>query len=118
MEEKKKGRGRPSGKKSENPDFFTITDPLMEPFYITKDSYNFTLIEKSKATRGFGGKKASNKEVEKVVGYYTSFKHALKKVATEKFQRKHKNYSSIQEYINGWKKTEQGLENLLNQTNL
>ncbi len=114
MSETKAKRGRPSGKTGDNPNVFTITDPLIEPFYIVKDSYNYTLFEKSRATRGFGGKTASNKEVENVVGYYTSFKFVLKKIAKEKFSRKHKSYESVKDYIADWKNVEKGIETLLN----
>jgi len=61
----------------------TIKDPLMEPFYIVKDATNFTVIEKSISTRGFGGKAATGKEQEKVIGYYTSFSNALNKISKE-----------------------------------
>ena len=53
----------------------------MEPFYISKDATNFTVIEKTISTRGFAGRKATGKEVEKIVGYYSSFKNALNRIA-------------------------------------
>jgi hypothetical protein len=114
MQEKTSKRGRPSYQDGENPNITVIKDPKIEPFYIVKDQHTFTLFEKSKATRGFAGKEASNKEVENVVGYYTSFKYVLKKIATEKFSRKHKSYESIKDYISEWKSIEDGLKTLLN----
>ncbi len=113
MVEKEK-RGRPSGEKLT----LTIKDPSMEPFYIKKDNYNFTVMETVKSTRGFAGKKASGKLNEKVVGYYTNFGFALKAVAREKFQRKHKSYETIKEYINSWKEVENGIKQILNKTEL
>jgi hypothetical protein len=83
MEEVKK-KGRPSADQNDpQSNVCTICDPLMEPYYIQKDSSNFTVMERTIATRGFGGKAASGKESEKALGYYTSFKNALNRVAKE-----------------------------------
>ena len=72
-------RGRPSkDNQSQDPNYCVIKDPLMEPFYIQKDRYNYTVIEKTISTRGFAGKKATGKEVEKVIGYYSNFANGLK----------------------------------------
>lgn len=107
-------RGRPSKEQTQNPSYCIIKDPLMEPFYISKDATNFTVIEKTISTRGFAGKKATGKEVEKVIGYYTSFKSALNKIAKDKFYKNQGEYNSIQEYINAWDKVKNGLETMLN----
>jgi len=112
-------RGRPSkDTQTQNSSYCTIKDPLMEPFYISKDATNFTVIEKSISTRGFAGKKATGKEVEKVVGYYTSFKNALNKIAKEKFHNNPGEFSSIQDYINSWDEVKNGLETMLNKVEL
>jgi len=74
---------------------------------------NFTVIEKSISTRGFGGKVATGKEQEKVIGYYTSFSNALNKISKEKFYQNQGEYSSIKEYINTWDKVKTGMETLL-----
>ena len=38
-------RGRPSkDKQSENENYCTIKDPLMEPYFIQKDRWNYTVI--------------------------------------------------------------------------
>lgn len=118
MEETKR-RGRPARDENDTQsNLCTIKDPSMEPFYIVKDSTNFTVIEKSIATRGFGGKKASGKETEKVVGYYSSFKNALNRVAKEKFYENQVEYNSIQEYLNTWNTVKEGMETMLNKVEL
>jgi len=118
MSEKLK-RGRPS-KDTENPNvnYCTIKDPLMEPFFIVKDATNYTVMEKTISTRGFAGKKATGKEVEKTVGYYTSFKNALNRISKEKFYKNKSNYNSIKEYIGSWNEVKSGLEILLNKVEL
>ena len=114
MEEVKR-RGRPA--KDENDtqsNLCTIKDPSMEPFYIVKDQSNFTVMERSTSTRGFAGKKATGKETEKVVGYYTSFKNALSRISKEKFYSNPGQYNSIKEYINTWNTVKEGLGIMLN----
>jgi hypothetical protein len=85
----------------------------MEPYYIVKDTTNFTVMEKSVSTRGFGGKEATGKEQEKVIGYYTSFSNALNKISKEKFYQNQGEYSSIKEYINTWDQVKNGMESML-----
>ena len=115
MVEEKKRKGRPS--RTDQPDpqstLCTIKDPAMDPFYIVKDASNFTVMEKSTASRGFGGKEPSGKETENVIGYYSSFTNALNKVAKEKFYKNKGEYSSIKEYITTWDEVKNGLNNLL-----
>ena len=112
-------RGRPSKDKTQsNSNYCTIRDPLMEPFYILKDATNFTVMEKSISTRGFAGKKATGKEVEKVIGYYSSFKNALNRIAKDKFYKNKGEYTSIQEYIDSWSELKEGLETLLNKVEI
>lgn len=118
MQETKR-RGRPV--KDENDtqsNLCTIKDSSMEPFYIVKDASNFTVIEKSTSTRGFAGKEATGKETEKVIGYYTSFKNALNRVAKEKFYQNQSEYDSIQDYIGTWNVVKEGIETMLNKVEL
>jgi hypothetical protein len=118
MEETKR-RGRPARDENDTQsNLCTIKDPVMEPFHIIKDSTNFTVVERSVATRGFGGKKASGKETEKVVGYYSNFRNALNRIAKEKFYQNQAEYSSIQEYIETWSKVKDGIETMLNKVEL
>jgi hypothetical protein len=118
MEETKR-RGRPARDENDTQsNLCTIKDPSMEPFYIVKDASNFTVMEKSTSTRGFAGKKATGKETEKTLGYYTSFKNALNRVAKEKFYENQAEYNSIQDYISTWNTVKDGLETMLNKVEL
>ena len=109
-----KRRGRPS-KDENSPDSSVciIKDPLMEPFYIKKDSSCYTLIEKVVSTRGFAGKEATGKTVEKIIGYYTKFQNALRVVAREKFYKTRGEFETITEYIDTWDEVKTGMELLL-----
>lgn len=115
MQEEKKRRGRPSRGKEGDPqsNLCTIKDPIMEPFYIVKDSLNFTVIEKSISTRGFGGNEATGKEQEKVIGYYTSFSSSLNRIAKLKFYQNKGDYNSIKEYIDTWDEVKNGMNSFL-----
>ena len=95
-----------------------ITDPAMEPFYISKDNSNFTVIERTTVKRGFRGAVASGKEVENVIGYYSSFKNALNTIAKQKFYVNKGQYSTIKEYIDIWNEVKEGINNLLNKVEI
>jgi hypothetical protein len=114
-----KSKGRPA--KDENDtqsNYCTIKDPLMEPFYIVKDSSNFTVMEMKIAEKGFRGAEASGKEREITLGYYTSFKNALNRIAKEKFYQNQNEYHSIKEYINTWNTVKEGIESMLNKVKI
>lgn len=116
---KTQNRGRPSkDNDSPNSNYCIIRDPLMEPFYISKDATNFTVLEKTTSTRGFAGRKATGKEVEKTIGYYSNFKNALNRIAKEKFHKNKGEYDSIKGYIESWNEVRNGLETILNKIEL
>jgi hypothetical protein len=118
MEETKQ-RGRPTRDENDTQsNLCTIKDPLIEPFYIIKDTSNFIVVEKSIAEKGFKGKPASGKEREKNVGYYSSFSNALNRIAKEKFYQNQVEYNSIQEYINTWDAVKKGMEIMLNKVEI
>jgi hypothetical protein len=114
-----KSKGRPA--KDENDtqsNYCTIKDPAIEPFYIVKDASNFTVIEKKIAEKGFRGAEASGKERENVIGYYTSFKNALGRIAKEKFYQNQGEYETIQGYISTWNNVKEGIESMLNKVEI
>lgn len=108
-------RGRPKkGESTGNSNHCTIKDPLMEPFFIVKDRYNFAVHESYVSEKGFAGKEPSGKEQERVIGYYSSFRNALNKISKEKFYTNESDFNSIQEYLDSWNEVKTGLETLLN----
>ena len=118
MQETKR-RGRPARDENDTKsNLCTIKDPNMDPFYIVKDATNFTVMELSTSMRGFAGKKATGKEVEKVIGHYSNFSNALNRVAKEKFYQNENSYNSIQDYISTWNTVKEGIETMLNKVEL
>mgnify|MGYP003636500832 FL=1 len=113
MSEEKKKRGRPS-KTDENSVYVIVRDPIMEPYFIQKDRYNFTVMERVTPTKGFAGAKAKNKELERTLGYYTTFRSALFRISKEKFKTKSGDYDTVKDYINEWEQVRNGLDTLLN----
>jgi len=113
--EVKARRGRPAREGNEDPQstLTLIRDEVMEPFYIVKDTSNFTVMESFVSVRGFGGKAATGKKQEKVIGHYTSFSNALNSVARQKFYQNQGEYKSIKEYIQTWNVVKDGITNLL-----
>jgi hypothetical protein len=116
---KRKGRpARDSNNVDTQSNVCIITDPVMEPFYISKDNSNFTVVEKTTAKRGFRGAEASGKESENVIGYYSNFRNALNSIAKQKFYVNKGHYSSIKEYIDTWNDVKDGINNLLNKVEI
>jgi len=72
------------------------------------------VMERSVATRGFGGGEASGKETEKVIGYYSNFANAIRRISKEKFYQNQGEYETIQEYLNTWNTVKEGMESMLN----
>ena len=91
-----------------------ITDPVLEPFYIIKDSYNFTVMEVITPERGFGSGDVVKKDKIQVVGYFTKFQNALNCIAKEKFYKDKSEYHSIKEYMKTWVDLKNGINELLN----
>jgi hypothetical protein len=118
MEEVKR-RGRPARDENDTQsNLCTIRDAAIEPFYIVKDSSNFTVMEMKIYEKGFRGAEASGKEREITLGYYTSFKNALNRIAKEKFYQNQNEYHSIKEYINTWNTVKEGIESMLNKVEI
>jgi hypothetical protein len=114
MIEEKRKKGRPA-RDTSNEYKVTINDPLLDPYYIEKDSLQFTLLKKHSPTRGYQGGDISTKENIQIIGYYTHLGNALKKVMSLKINTP-KKYSSLKEYVDNWetirKETEQIINNL------
>ena len=96
-----------------------IKDPVLEPFYISKDQYCYTVVEvitpdeKNLGRFGNKGNKNEGKDYEKSLGHYGNLAHALKSIAKHKLDKKPE-YNSILEYINTWTEEKAAMKELLN----
>jgi hypothetical protein len=92
----------------------TIKDQLLEPFYIGKDNYGYTVYEVIKPKENISGEKGKGIDYEKPVSHHSEFGAALKRVAKEKLHVDDKSYSSIKEYILEFQDQQQLLKQLTN----
>ncbi len=78
-----------------------ITDPLLEPFFITKDEYSFTVKQNVTSDVGHFRSKGNAKTYEKSLYYFTHMDQALNKIC--ELQASTDNFDSLKEYINNYK---------------
>lgn len=96
-----------------------IKDPVLLPYYISKDQYCYTVIEiitpdeKNLGRFGNKGNQNEGKDYEKPLGHYGNLANALKKIAKAKLDTKPE-YNSILEYIKTWESEKLAMEELLN----
>ena len=96
----------------------TIKDPVIEPFYISKDQHCYTVVETitpdNKNVGRFKKKDNGNqgKKYEKPVGHYSTLSKSLEKIAKLKVDLK-EDYSSIQDYINEYNLQQEEIKQLL-----
>jgi hypothetical protein len=90
-----------------------IRDPKIEPFYISKDAYCYTIFKTITPDIRYTENNQPGKEYSKSLGHYSSFASCLKALAKEKVND-NQSYNSIQEYIERFKKLEISIKELLN----
>ena len=91
-----------------------ITDPRMEPYYIGKDTYCYTVYEVVTPQEKYLEKGSEGKDYEKPVAHYKDFGNALHRVAKEKLNNEKDHYTSIKEYIDRWDELRKELKLIIN----
>ena len=86
-----------------------ITDPLLEPFFITKDEYSYTVKQKVSSDATHFRSKGNAKTYEKSLYYFTRFDQALNKIGDLKAGIE--NFDSLEEYINNYTKISINIKN-------
>ena len=89
-----------------------IRDPKIEPFFISKDSYCYTIYKMVTPNAKYtdGGKEG--KDYQKAIGHYSNFGNALKALAKQKLND-NQSYNSIKEYLQTFKNLEESLKTLI-----
>jgi hypothetical protein len=87
-----------------------IRDPFLEPFYIQKDTYCYTIMEDATPDQRYTD---STKKIQKTIGYYATLGNCLKRISGLKVNSKTA-YNSITEYISEWKEVESKISKLVN----
>jgi hypothetical protein len=92
-----------------------IKDPALEPFFLSKDQYCYTVFENivptNTSTRG--RKSADGKEYQRAYGHYSKLSSAVNAVIKLKTDTKVNQYDSLTSYLDEIKQQEQQLKNLL-----
>ena len=89
-----------------------ITDPILEPFFITKDEYSYTVKQNVSSDATHFRSKGNAKTYEKSLYYFTRFDQALNKIGELKADTK--NFDSLKEYINNYIKISTNIKNYTN----
>jgi hypothetical protein len=87
----------------------TITDPLLEPFFITKDEYSYTVKQNVTSDASHFRAKGKAKTYEKSLYYFANMDQALQKIANLKSDIG--NFDSLEEYINNYLKISTNIKN-------
>jgi hypothetical protein len=87
----------------------TITDPLLEPYFITKDEYSYTVKQNVTSDASHFRSKGNVKTYEKSLYYFAKLEQALQKIAN--LQASTENYNSLEEYINDYIKISTNIKN-------
>ena len=90
-----------------------IRDPKIEPYFIGKDAYCYTVYETITPDVRYTKNNKPGKEYTKALGHYSSFGNCLKTIARNKVNDK-KSYNSIKEYIDMFKQVQEEINNLVN----
>jgi ribosomal protein S17E len=89
--------------KEKNSNIFTITDPLLEHYYVQFDSSCYTAIKRVKSG-------TSDRVREQVLGYYTSLENCIDSIAEDSI--KNQDYTSLQDFISAHKERLQELKQI------
>ncbi len=87
----------------------TITDPLLEPFFITRDEYSYTIKQNVTSDASHFRSKGKSKTYEKSLYYFANLDQALQKIANLKSDIG--NFDSLEEYINNYIKISTNIKN-------
>ena len=91
-----------------------VEDEALEPYFITRDDYNYIVNIKVQTNAEHFRAKGKSKEYEKSLKFFPNMKSALQFVAEEKLHTK-KHYNSVKDFIAEYSKIESNLINFLSQ---
>ena len=89
-----------------------IKDNLLEPYFIGKDAHCYTAYEVITPQKKYLEKGSEGKNYEKPIGHYTDFGSAVQSIMKAKLNRGDKEFDSIKDYLNEWKKIKLELKTL------
>lgn len=90
-----------------------IRDAALEPYYIGKDAYCYTVYEEITPKKENLEKGKKGVKYEKPVGHYNNLGSALLKISKSKLDSNPEDYNSVLEYLKKWEEIKNNLDNLL-----
>ena len=92
-----------------------IKEPVLEPYYIGRDSHCYTVYEViTPDSDRLRSKSSKGENYEKPVAHYSKFGSALNKVAECQLHNSKKNFDSVSKYLDRWDELSLKLEKLIN----
>lgn len=92
-----------------------IKDPLIEPFFIGKDAYNYTVYQTvyPGENKGGRGRKTRTKESIKPISHHSNFAACLSSIAKLKVDDRSV-YNSLSEYVTEWTRVKEEIYQIVN----
>ena len=93
-----------------------IKDPLIEPYFIGKDSNSYTVYEtlmRGTNKKKGRGRQSRAKEGIKPISFHTTFGSCLASIARLKVSNQ-QTYNSISEYVAEWKRVKEEINQIVN----
>ena len=87
----------------------TITDPLLEPFFITRDEYSYEVKQNVTSDANHFRSKGNSKTYEKTLYYYSSMSQAIEKIAKLKVDTK--DFDSLKGYMENYESISNQIKN-------
>tara|TARA_Y100000114_G_scaffold92977_1_gene86397 strand:- start:2639 stop:2956 length:318 start_codon:yes stop_codon:yes gene_type:complete len=87
----------------------TIKDKALEPYFITKDEYSFTVKELVQSDSNHFRSNGKGKTYEKNLFYFPNFSQALNKIAKLKMDLT--DYNSLKDYIKDYESISNQIKN-------
>lgn len=95
-----------------------IKDPSLEPFYVSKDQYCYTVYENVTPDPSNLENDSKGKDYQKSHGHFSKFSNALESIARMKLDSQNKEYDTIRSYIKDWEYQVKLMEKILKTINL
>lgn len=87
----------------------SITDPLLEPFFITKDEYSYTVKQNVTSDASHFRSKGNSKTYEKSLYYFGRLDQAINKIAS--LQADLEDMNSLKEYMENYTQISNNIKN-------
>jgi len=89
-----------------------ITDPLIEPFFITKDENSFTIKHKVRSDSTHFRSKGINEDYIKIISFHSTFPSTLNKIG--KLKADLEDHVSLQSYVDAYTLAEEQMQEFIN----